>query len=267
MKYNNRFLISFLLLICSIMQHPQAMAQFQEVARDKEDILSIQEADLLKNTLKEIAQNIQENHYNTAIVRAKDLLDKRFTDPRLYVAIAYAYEQLALAEDADVNTLCGEAIYNASQAIAKQPSSVEAFTTRAHCYFLTKNMPRATQDIEEALKLNPKSTRAEAIKEIIYANPINPKKKANNQKNNDIFGGLPHWFLFYFVGVILLIVIFLIIKYRKPEYVDNQGRKLKEYNIKISDFYFEIINEDTFLITYIVDGNIYNAYLSNMIIH
>lgn len=35
------------------MQHPQAMAQFQEVARDKEDILSIQEADLLNSLIKQ----------------------------------------------------------------------------------------------------------------------------------------------------------------------------------------------------------------------
>ena len=53
------------------------------------------------------------------------------------------------------------------------------------------------------------------------------------------------------VGVIFLILLFL--RYRKPEYVDSQGRRLKEYNIKEQYNFIRLIGEGGM-------GKVYEAY-------
>lgn len=198
-----------------------------------------QKADLLDNTLTEIEIAFETANYNKAIDTAETLIKEGFTDYRLYNYQAKSYEQL---DD------CENAIYYASKAIFIAPAAVEPYVTRANCYFKDKKISLATKDIEKALLLNPKSERAQEVKETIYANPAKSlqEKKKDGEK-------IPKWFGQYLIGIAVILVILLYLRYRNPEYVDGQGRRLKEYNIKEQYKFIRLIGEGGM-------GKVYEAY-------
>ncbi len=198
-----------------------------------------QKADLLENSLTEIELAIESENYNKAISLADTLLKEGFVDVRLYDLQAVAYEKL---DD------CDNAIYYASKAIFTAPSVVDPYIVRANCYFKNKKFPLATKDIEIALALNPKSEKAKKVKELIYANPS--KNAQNSKKSKD---DLPKWFYKYLIAVAAAFAILLFYRYRKPEYVDAQGRRLKEYNIKEQYNFIRLIGEGGM-------GKVYEAY-------
>lgn len=198
-----------------------------------------QKSDLLQNSLTEIEIALKNENYNKAISIADALIKEGFIDVRLYSYQALAYEKL---DD------CDNAIYYASKAIFMAPSVVEPYITRADCYFKNKKIPLASKDIETALVLNPKSERAKQVKEAIYVKASRTNSSSQNSQDR-----IPKWFTKYLicVGVIFLILLFL--RYRRPEYVDSQGRRLKEYNIKEQYNFIRLIGEGGM-------GKVYEAY-------
>lgn len=198
-----------------------------------------QKADLLENSLTEIEIALKNENYNKAITLSDSLIKEGFIDVRLYNFQAFAYEKL---DD------CENAIYYASKAIFMAPSVVEPYITRANCYFKNKKFPLATKDIETALILNPKSERAKKVRDMIYANPA---KNVNKSKKSE--GQLPKWFVKYLIIIAVIFMIMLFFRYRKPEYVDGQGHRLKEYNIKEQYNFIRLIGEGGM-------GKVYEAY-------
>ena len=180
--------------------------------------------------------------YNAIIAAAQGLREKGIDDPRLYTAIALAYEGLGN---------CTEAIYYADQAIAKRPSNAEAFTTRAFCYYKKNDMLRARENIETALKLNPRYKRAQDIQAQIMAEGSLVKKPKAVVKS----GGLPPWFYMYVACVIIVMFAFMIIRYRglMKGAIDDSGRHLKEINIKEQYNFIRQIGEGGM-------GKVYEAY-------
>ena len=210
--------------------------------KSAEDDGSIKKANALENALKEISYKFEGQDYQTVIKSCQKLLDSNYDDPRIYTLMAMAYEQL---EDYD------NAHYFASQAIAKRPSNVEAYTTRAYSYYKKGDMMRATEDIETALQLNPRSSRAQDVKEKILLDEKEtdkPKKSLSNYH-------LPPWFFVYFVCVVLVIGCYLLLRYYNifggP--VDTKGRKLKEVNIKEQYHFIRSVGEGGM-------GKVYEAY-------
>jgi len=198
-----------------------------------------QKADLLENSLAEIEIALKNENYNKAISLADTLIKEGFADVRLYNYQSVAYEKL---DD------CENAIYYASKAIFMAPSVVEPYITRASCHFKNKKIALATKDIETALALNPKSEKAKQVKKMIFSKPSRKDSKSENSQNR-----IPKWFSKYliFIGVISIILLFF--RYRKPEYVDGQGRRLKEYNIKEQYNFIRLIGEGGM-------GKVYEAY-------
>lgn len=183
--------------------------------------------------------------YKFIIETAERMRKKGINDPRLYTALAIAYEGL---------NNCADAIYNASQAIAMRPSDVEAFTTRAHCYHKRGDMMRAREDIETAIKLNPRYERARAVQDLImYDASIIKKPKAATKGGGGL--GLPPWFFVYVICVIVVMFAFMILRYRglARGAVDDKGRQLKEVNIKEQYNFIRQIGEGGM-------GKVYEAY-------
>ncbi len=198
-----------------------------------------QKSDLLQNSLTEIDIALKNENYNKAISISDSLIKEGFVDVKLYSMQSLAYEKL---DD------CDNAIYYASKAIFMAPSVVEPYIIRANCYFKNKKIPLATKDIDTALTLNPKSERAKEVKDMIFNKAANINASSKNSQDR-----IPKWFTKYLicVGVIFLILLFL--RYRKPEYVDSQGRRLKEYNIKEQYNFIRLIGEGGM-------GKVYEAY-------
>lgn len=198
-----------------------------------------QKADLLENSLTEIEISINQEKYDKAVNLAGILVKEGFVDPRIYSMQAIAYEKI---DD------CPNALYYASKAIYMSPSTVEPYLTRAECYLRDKKVNLATKDIETALLLNPKSEKAQQLKSVLYTNP---KVKKHDSKEEEKV--LPDWFAKYIIGVAIVFAILLFLRYRKPEYVDSQGRRLKEYNIKEQYNFIRLIGEGGM-------GKVYEAY-------
>ncbi len=197
-----------------------------------------QKLDLLDNSLTEIEIAFKNENYNKVINLCEALIKEGFTDVRLYNFQTLAYEKL---DD------CDNAIYYASKAILMAPSSVDSYITRASCYFKNKKVPLATKDIEMAISLNPKSERAQQIKKMIYTKPQNIHDTKKTEQ------GLPKWFVKYLIAVTAVFLILIYFRYRKPEYVDSYGRRLKEYNIKEQYNFVRLIGEGGM-------GKVYEAY-------
>jgi tRNA A-37 threonylcarbamoyl transferase component Bud32 len=205
---------------------------------------STQAKEELGQTLNNISTAFSEKDYTYVINAANSLLNKGIDDPRIYTSLALAYEGL---ED------YAQAGYYASQAIAKRPSNVEAFTIRAYAYFKQGDILRAHEDIETALKLNPKSTRAQNVRKEIFGEVSN--KKITKPKPKSSGKELPPWFFMYVVCVILVIFGFMFYRYREliKGTVDEKGRRLKEINIKEQYHFIRSIGEGGM-------GKVYEAY-------
>ena len=198
-----------------------------------------QKADLLENTLIEMEIALDSHNYEKVISLSDSLIKENFIDYRLYSYQALAYEQL---DD------CQNAEYFASKALTLAPSAVDPYVTRANCYFKNKKISAASKDIEKALMLNPKSERAKKSKELIYADPIKNTKSKNKKEEK-----FPKWFSKYLIGISIIFIILLYLRYRNPEYVDGRGRRLKEYNIKEQYKFIRLIGEGGM-------GKVYEAY-------
>lgn len=207
-----------------------------------EDGSNIKKAAALENALNEIERKLETGDYTTVLNACQSLLDNNYDDPRIYTLMARAYEE---SKDFD------NAYYFASQAIAKSPSNVEAYTTRAHSYLERKDIMRATEDIDTALKLNPRSSRAKSVQDLINEAQKPAKKKRASLSDYR----LPPWFFVYFVCVVLVIAFYVVLRYYNvfggP--VDVKGRKLKEVNIKEQYHFIRPIGEGGM-------GKVYEAY-------
>lgn len=207
-----------------------------------EDGSNIKKAAALENALNEIERKLETGDYTTVLNACQSLLDNNYDDPRIYTLMARAYEE---SKDFD------NAYYFASQAIAKSPSNVEAYTTRAHSYLERKDIMRATEDIDTALKLNPRSSRAKSVQDLINEAQKPAKKKRASLSDYR----LPPWFFVYFVCVVLVIAFYVVMRYYNvfggP--VDVKGRKLKEVNIKEQYHFIRPIGEGGM-------GKVYEAY-------
>ena len=198
-----------------------------------------QKLDLLENNLIEIEIALKNENYNKAISLSDSMIKEGFIDVRLYNFQSLAYEK---SDD------CDNAIYYASKAISLAPSVIEPYVIRANCYLKNKKISLATKDIDTALALNPKSERAKQVQSIIYTNP---SKNINNLKDSK--SKLPNWFTKYLIVIIIVFLVLLFFRYRRPEYVDGQGRRLKEYNIKEQYNFIRLIGEGGM-------GKVYEAY-------
>ncbi len=214
-------------------------AGFQNV----NDNSSAKAASSLENALNEIQRKFEIKDYQTAINACQSLLDNHYDDPRIYTIMAMAYESLEDYENA---------FYFASQAIAKRPSNVEAYTTRAYSFFKKGDMMRATEDIDTALKLNPRSSRAQQVREDILNYRETPERTSPKSLSDY---RLPPWFFVYFVCVVMVIGFYLLLRYFNvfggP--TDVKGRKLKEVNIKEQYHFIRPIGEGGM-------GKVYEAY-------
>lgn len=176
---------------------------------------------------------------------ALELLNKNVDDPRVYTALAFCYEKL---EDFD------NALYYASQAIAKRPSDVEAYTTRGFVYYKKGDYLRANEDIDTALKLNPKASRAQSVKDTILQTKTAELEgiKSARQAKQKI---LPPWFLVYVICVVTVIVLFMMFRYRgaitRPH--EEHDRRIKEVNIKEQYHFIRMVGEGGM-------GKVYEAY-------
>ena len=213
-------------------------AGFQNI----EDGANSKKAAALENALNEIERKLEAGDYTTVLNACQSLLDNNYDDPRIYTLMARAYEN---SEDFD------NAYYFASQAIAKSPSNVEAYTTRAHSYLERKDIMRATEDIDTALKLNPRASRAKEVQNMITEAQKPAKKKRKSLSDYR----LPPWFFVYFVCVVLVIAFYVVMRsynvFGGP--VDVKGRKLKEVNIKEQYHFIRPIGEGGM-------GKVYEAY-------
>ncbi len=197
-----------------------------------------QKLDLLENSLIEIEIALKNENYNKVISLCDALTKEGFIDVRLYSFQSLAYEKLGD---------CENAVYYASKAIFMAPSAVEPYITRANCYFKDKKISLARKDIDIAVSLNPKSERAKQVKSQIYVKPQNIRDSKKKEE------GLPKWFVKYLIIVTIIFLIFIYFRYRKPEYVDSQGHRLKEYNIKEQYNFVRLIGEGGM-------GKVYEAY-------
>lgn len=203
---------------------------------------NIKKVNALENSLNEISRKFENGQYDTVIETCQNLLDNNNDDPRIYTLMAMAYEQM---------NDCDNAIYFAAQAIGKRPSNVEAYTTRANCYFKKGDMLRANEDIDTALELNPRSSRAQQVKQDIRFDKQQPNKPKKSLSNYN----LPPWFFVYFICVVLVIGLYILLRYYNifggP--VDVKGRKLKEVNIKEQYHFIRPVGEGGM-------GKVYEAY-------
>ena len=198
----------------------------------------------LEETLLAISHTFAQEKpdYNFIITRARALLGRGFDDPRLYTVAALAYEGL---------NNCTDALWYADQAISKRPSNAEAYATRAYCFYRKNDMLRARENIETALKLNPSYKHAQDIQAMIMTDTSIVRKP----KANVTSGGLPPWFYIYVACVIVVMFVFLIIRYRglMKGAIDDDGRQLKEVNIKEQYNFIRQIGEGGM-------GKVYEAY-------
>lgn len=208
-----------------------------------EDGSDIKKAAALENALKEIQRKLDNKDYDTVISACQSLADNGYDDPRILTLLAKAYEESEQFDNAH---------YFASQAIAKRPSNVEAYITRAHSYLKKNDIMRATEDIETALQLNPRASRAKEVKKL-----IDEAQKPSGRKEGKSLSDyhLPPWFFVYFVCVVLVIGFYVLLRYFNvfggP--VDIKGRKLKEVNIKEQYHFIRPIGEGGM-------GKVYEAY-------
>ncbi|MDR0953289.1 MAG: protein kinase [Elusimicrobiota bacterium] len=196
----------------------------------------------LASSLTEINEAFENKDYNSVIKLGHELLEKGFEDPNLDTALARAYEDSGKLDDA---------LYYARQAIAKRPSNVEAYTTRANIYFQKGDMLRAREDIDTALKLNPKSTRAQEMRSKIYNDASSSRVRKTKQKSK----GMPPWFFVYVLCVLAVVAFYIFLRFHKAKQgaLEEKGRSLKEVNIKEQYKFIRPIGEGGM-------GKVYEAY-------
>jgi len=197
--------------------------------------------------LDAIQAQIDKANYTAARDAALKLLNNNIEDPRIYGALAFCYEKLEDFENA---------VYYSSQAIAKRPSDAEAFTVRGFAYYKKGDLLRAKEDIDTALKLNPKASLALSVKDMIAkTNAVSFAEQAKSKKSKN--QNLPSWFVMYVICVISVVVLFMAFRYRGFFHSSSGGgasdKHLKEVNIKEQYHFIRMVGEGGM-------GKVYEAY-------
>lgn len=202
----------------------------------------------ITRAIEEIAPLIKKNNRRScieAISNIRSYLNQGIEDTRMDTLMAQAYH---CKGDFD------SAIYYANQAIALQPSNVEAYTTRAEAYYKIEDITKAKEDVETALKLNPRYSYAEELKQKIFVEKTSlGRAKANAARRSG--RTLPSWFFVYIVCVVFVMVFFIVLRYRGyfQPLKDKHGRRIKEVNLKEQYNFIRSIGEGGM-------GKVYEAY-------
>ena len=196
----------------------------------------------LNRKIEELNQAVKAEDYNFVQEETKKLIAQDVKDSRVERLLALSYEK---------QSDCKNAIYYATQAIARQPSDAQAYAVRASCYYKNGDTLRATEDIETALNLNPNYLFAQDLKNLIdnYDTQIVKKKyQARNQKR------LPSWFVPYLICVLALIGFLLILHFKAIYSLkDKKGTAYQGINIKEKYNFIRQIGEGGM-------GKVYEAY-------
>lgn len=199
------------------------------------------------NAQLEVAQGeINKANYTRAKDIALELLNRNVEDPRVYSMLAFCYQNL---EDYD------NAVYYATQAIAKRPSDADAYTIRGFSQYKKGDILRATEDIDTALKLNPKASRAQKVKDTIAQTKTAALQEKARARQADK-ESLPPWFLVYVICVLSVITAFMVFRYRGAfahSREDRHDKRLKEVNIKEQYHFIRMVGEGGM-------GKVYEAY-------
>ncbi len=196
----------------------------------------------LNRKIEELNQAVKAEDYAFVQEETKKLIAQDVKDSRVERLLALSYEK---------QSDCKNAIYYATQAIARQPADAQAYAVRASCYYKNGDTLRATEDIETALKLNPNYLFAKDLKNLIdnYDTQIVKKKyQARNQKR------LPSWFVPYLICVLALIGFLLILHFKAIYSLkDKKGTAYQGINIKEKYNFIRQIGEGGM-------GKVYEAY-------
>ncbi|MBR4508366.1 MAG: protein kinase [Elusimicrobiaceae bacterium] len=196
----------------------------------------------LNRKIEELNQAVKAEDYAFVQEETKKLIAQDVKDSRVERLLALSYEK---------QSDCKNAIYYATQAIARQPSDAQAYAVRASCYYKNGDTLRATEDIETALNLNPNYLFAQDLKNLIdnYDTQIVKKKyQARNQKR------LPSWFVPYLICVLALIGFLLILHFKAIYSLkDKKGTAYQGINIKEKYNFIRQIGEGGM-------GKVYEAY-------
>ena len=196
----------------------------------------------INKKIEELKQAAKNEDYNFVRETALKLLSSGAQDARIERLLALSYER---------EGNCKNAIYYASQAIARQPADAQAYAVRASCYYKNSDILRAGEDIETALNLNPNYIYAKDLKNLIdnYENQIVKKKiQAKNKKK------LPSWFLPYLLCVLALLGLLLFMHFKTLYALkDKKGTAYKGINIKEKYNFIRQIGEGGM-------GKVYEAY-------
>lgn len=220
-----------------IIEGPYGSLQEQTSAQEE----AKQFADL-NHAVKELTAAAKKADYSFVQEEATKLLSQGVQDYRVERLLALSYERQGS---------CKNAIYYASQAIARQPADAQAFAIRASCYYKNGDNLRATEDVERALNLNPNYLFAQDLKNLINnaeTKIIKQKKQAKSKKK------LPSWFFAYLVAI-LFVLGFLLYMHFKALYAlkDKKGTAYKGINIKEKYNFIRQIGEGGM-------GKVYEAY-------
>ena len=246
MKNLRLYLFSFLLLLslpafaqqnAIIIEGPYGAEQTQISNQEEAKKLNS-----LNQTVKELTNAAKREEYSFVQEEATKLLAQGVQDYRVERLLALSYER---------QNNCKNAIYYASQAIARQPADAQSFTIRASCYYKNGDNLRASEDIERALELNPNYLFAQDLKNLIDnhdSQVLKHKMKAKPKRK------LQPWFFAYLVCVLFFIAILLFWHFKTVYALkDKKGTAYKGINIKEKYDFVRQIGEGGM-------GKVYEAY-------
>ncbi len=245
---NLRLHFLFFLLFISLPAFAQQKAIIIEGPYGSQDQQNSSQAEAqqianLNTKIEELTKSAAREDYDYIQKEASKLLANGVQDSRVERLLALSYER---------QENCKNAIYYASQAIARQPSDAQAFAIRASCYYKEGDNLRATEDVERALDLNPNYLFAQELKNLIDNHGTqSAMKKAMQQKNKK---QLPPWFFVYMGCVILALGVLVFWHFRTIYSLrDKKGTAYTGINIKEKYDFIRQIGEGGM-------GKVYEAY-------
>lgn len=241
------YFLSFLLLL-SLPAFAQQKAIIIEGPYGSQDQQTSSQAEAqqfvnLNTKIEELTKSAAREDYDYIQKEASKLLANGVQDSRVERLLALSYER---------QDNCKNAIYYASQAIARQPSDAQAYAIRANCYYKNGDNLRATEDVETALNLNPNYVFAQELKNSIEdGESKSAKQRIIRQKKKS---QLPPWFFVYLFCVLAALGI-LILWHFKTLYAlkDKKGTAYTGINIKEKYNFIRQIGEGGM-------GKVYEAY-------
>lgn len=246
MRNLHSYFLSFLLLL-SLPAFAQQNAIFVEGPYGSQQQNSSNEETAqiinLNTKIEELIRSAQREEYKFVQDEATKLLANGVQDSRVERLLALSYERQGN---------CKNAIYYASQAIARQPSDAQSYAVRANCYYKDGDKLRATEDLERALDLNPNYIFAQELKNLIENgdHQMAQQKDLKQKKKNQ----LPPWFFVYLFCVLLALGL-MVLWHFKTIYAlkDKKGTAYTGINIKEKYDFIRQIGEGGM-------GKVYEAY-------